>query len=187
MHALPVQTDTPPLAFDLPLAIEPGADTYRLHQHLEGRFGPRVETGYLWTLANADQLCLVRCPGIKAGPIMLRPPTEGEVYNFHLRGLVKQKDAASGKRGWYRVDERAPRLRWLARRGEDHGFMVETAAVHATRLPIEKPGRPFWLDVSEFVGCLQVIDADKLAQALVDGIGGGRAWGLGMLLLQPTN
>ena len=67
MHALPVQTDTPPLAFDLPLAVEPGADTYQLHQHLEGRFGPRAETGYLWTLANANQPCLARCPGIKAG------------------------------------------------------------------------------------------------------------------------
>jgi CRISPR system Cascade subunit CasE len=69
------------------------------------------------------------------------------------------------------------------RRGKEHGFEVVVASVDVARDHIDKPERPFFLDVSRFTGCVKVTNAETLAHALTDAIGGGRAFGCGMLQL----
>ncbi len=169
--------DTPELVFSLAT----DGNIYAMHQTLESIVGPRVETGYLWSLRRfaSDSVCVVRVPTTFPRPHLV---TEDR-WLFSLHGLVKQKDRLTGRRRSYRRDDVERRLSWLRRRGEDHGFSLAIASVRVRREPIERPGAGFWLDVSEFSGVLVVEEPEKVVQALTTGVGGGRAWGLGMLRL----
>ena len=161
--------------------LEPGADIYAIHRSLEAKFGPRREAGWLWSLQRgpAGDVCIVRLPdGFAAPPLSAR-----ERWLFSLHARVGQKDKTTGRRRSWRRDEAGHRLRWLERRGAEHGFAVVAAAIDVVREPVRKPTAGFWLDRSEFSGIIEIADPEKVAAAMTTGIGGGRAWGLGMLRL----
>jgi hypothetical protein len=147
---------------------------YEIHQQLESMFGPRRETGYLW--AKLGEKVLVRR---RDDPV----PScrNGEVYQARLSAMITKK--RDGKRGWIRRDLKEPRIEWLHRRAEQHGFEAIDPVVSVERVFVDKPGAEFWADVSTFVFDLKVTDEVKLRQALTEGIGKGRTWGLGMLIL----
>ena len=161
--------------------LEPGADVYAIHRALEAKFGPRREAAWLWSLQRgpSGDLCVVRRPSDFAAPAL----AAGERWLFSLHARVGQKDAATGRRRSWRRDEAGHRLQWLERRGAAHGFAVVAAAIDAVREPVRKPGAAFWLDRSEFSGIIEIVDPGKVITAMTAGIGGGRAWGLGMLRL----
>ena len=169
--------DVPEMVFPL----ESGADIYAIHRALEAKFGPRREAGWLWSLqrGSAGDACIVRLPGDFAAP----PLSAGERWLFSLHARVAQKDGTTGRRRSWRPDETGRRLRWLERRGAEHGFAVVAAAVEAVREPVRKLKTGFWLDRSEFSGLIEIVDPEKGKAAMTAGIGGGRAWGLGMLRL----
>lgn len=166
---------------ELAFPLESGADLYALHRALEARFGPRREAGWLWALLRRPDgdLCVVRRPAGFAAP----PLAAGQRWLFGLHARVGQKDGATGRRGSWRRAAAAQRLSWLERRGAEHGFAVVRAAVEVAREEVRKPGAAFWLDRSEFSGIARIVDPGKAALALASGVGGGRAWGLGMLRL----
>lgn len=94
-------------------------------------------------------------------------------------------DAFRASRG-HRVgllDEES-RLGWLARKGKQTGFDV--LAVHTSN---EKPWtwsreeRSARFDGVDFEGALRVVDATKLRDGLVAGVGTGKAFGFGLLSL----
>ena len=161
--------------------LETRADLYGLHQVLEARFGPRRETAWLWSLQRdpAGDVCIVRLSGGFVAPAL----SAGEYWLFRLHARVGQKDRITGRRGAYRRNEADRRRQWLERRGVEHGFAIVEAAVRVVREPVHKPGARFWLDRSEFSGVIEIVEPDKVAAAMTAGIGGGRAWGLGMLRL----
>ena len=169
--------DPPELVFPL----EPGADIYAIHRALEAKFGPRREAAWLWALKRGPSrdLCIVRLPRRFAAP----PLAPGERWLFGLHARIGQKDATTGRRRSWRVEDTRQRLRWLERRGAEHGFVVVTATVEAMREPVRKPGAAFWLDRSAFSGAIEIAEPEKVKAAMIAGIGGGRAWGLGMLRL----
>ncbi len=156
-------------------------NTYQLHQSLEASVGPRRESGYLWSRnpVAGGSLCIVRCPDDYTPPAV----SDGEQWLFRLHGMITQKSCDDGKRRFYRRGHVAPRHDWLVRRGKEHGFEVVVASVDVARDYINKPGRPFFVDVSKFTGCVKVTNALALVSALTDAIGGGRAFGCGMLQL----
>lgn len=80
-------------------------------------------------------------------------------------------------------DRTSRRLEWLERRGVEHGFAVVVATVEVVREPVARTKGGFWLDRSEFSGVVEIVNPEKVAAAMRTGIGGGRAWGLGMLRL----
>ena len=171
-------------AAELAFPLEPGAGLYAIHRALEARFGPRAETGYLWALRRGEEcdVCLVRQPDAFAAP----PLAAGERRLFALDARVGQKEGATGRRRSWRRADAAPRLQWLERRGAEHGFAVVAARVEAAREQVRKPGAAFWLDRSEFSGIVEIVDPERVAAAMAAGIGGGRAWGLGMPRLLAT-
>lgn len=167
---------------ELAFPLEPDAGIYALHRALDARFGPRRDTGYLWALLRGlpeGDVCIVRLPDRYEAP----PLAAGERWLFSLHARVGQKDGATGRRRVWRRGESARRLQWLERRGADCGFSVASASVSVGRERVLKPGSAFWLDRSEFSGIVEVADPGKVAAALAAGVGGGRAWGLGMLRL----
>ena len=161
--------------------IEAGADVYAVHRALEARFGPRREAAWLWALQRgpAGDVCILRLPAGFAPPRL----AAGERWLFRLHARVGQKDAATGRRRSWRRGETDRRLAWLERRGAEHGFAVAAAAVEIVRERVRKPKAEFWIDCSEFSGVVEITDPERVAAAMAAGIGGGRAWGLGMLRL----
>ncbi len=161
--------------------IEAGADIYAVHRALEAKFGARRDAAYLWSLQRhpAGDVCIVRHPASFAPP----PLAAGERWLFGLHARIGQKDAATGRRHSYRREGTDRRLQWLERRGAEHGFAVIAATAEAVRERVRKPKAGFWLDRSQFSGRIEIVDPEKVAAAMATGIGGGRAWGLGMLRL----
>lgn len=75
-------------------------------------------------------------------------------------------------------------LEWLGRQGERHGFQVQATLVSGADMMHgrRQGGRVSLLRVL-FDGVLQVRDPQLLRQAMVSGIGPGKAFGCGMLSL----
>lgn len=99
------------------------------------------------------------------------------------------KFAGRGKKRFlYRESER---LKWLSRKAEAGGFCVDD------EIPVlvdsvndgmfVRKGKTNSLAGARFRGVLDVTDRGLFARAFHDGIGRGKAFGYGMLLLQPLN
>lgn len=77
--------------------------------------------------------------------------------------------------------------KWLSDRAESHGFSLDEDAfqvVHSEWLRFRKGsdgGRPVTLLAVAYEGSLTVVDPELFRGALVNGIGRGKAYGLGML------
>lgn len=93
-----------------------------------------------------------------------------------------------GKRyGLLREEEQ---LAWLARQGRQHGFSPLNVRVCRSERVSHRQGRGsqrITLQVVQFDGLLRVEDLERLGLALVNGIGHGKALGLGMLSLAPAH
>jgi CRISPR system Cascade subunit CasE len=78
--------------------------------------------------------------------------------------------------------------RWLQRQGERCGFAVaspEDIGVTGHRvLTLARAGRPARLGVLDFEGVLEVTDPDRLVEAIVAGLGRGKAFGNGLMLIR---
>ena len=116
-------------------------------------------------------------------------PVAGRDYGFTLIAQPTMK-----KNGRARSIARTPakdglRLRWLERRAADHGFELVGEPNQVTdHVEIAKPGKaPFGINRTVFTGHLRVVDADAIANALASGIGAGRTYGAGFLILELLN
>jgi CRISPR system Cascade subunit CasE len=123
-------------------------------------------------------------PAIKSFELNL---TAGQVLSFRL--LANPTVKRDGKRlGLYCEEEQ---MRWLVRKAAESGCRVRTAhASHQTSAggPIHKNGTTHDLNLLavQFDGVLQVLDGDRLCQAVRDGIGSGKGFGFGLLSLAPA-
>ena len=80
---------------------------------------------------------------------------------------------------------------WLRRQGERGGFAVEAVAagpVVERRIvrPRDRGGAPMTLHEVEFAGVLSVTDAAAFAATRSAGVGRGRSFGFGLLMLRPA-
>lgn len=115
------------------------------------------------------------------------------------RGRLRpEKDEAAGKR--VEIRDEAARLAWLQRKGEQSGFqlvyaslakegenVVATSADPAGLVRGEKRGldREIVFGTALFEGILEVTNAEAFREALVHGIGPGKAFGCGLLSIAP--
>jgi len=109
----------------------------------------------------------------------------GQACRFRL--LANPTVTRNGKRHGLKDDE--ARLAWLARQGPRSGFEVVAAERHGSgriRAPQGRHARTITLDAVLFEGVLRVIDAQAVCTAWAQGIGPGKALGLGMLSLAPA-
>ena len=96
-----------------------------------------------------------------------------------------------------RTDEE--RADWLAGQGERFGFGIANLKIEPAvrnvisakeeKISFRKPGKenPITYGSVVFEGVLNVTDANKFREALINGIGQGKAYGFGLLSVAPAN
>lgn len=182
-------------------------DSQKMHQLVTGFFGtrrkdaellyrcrPRGAIVDLYMYAE-DPLALDRLfPGARlVGQRDVTPWLDameaGRIYGFQLQTMPFKKVAEEGAKNSRRRALRTPeeRLAWLSRKAEQGGFQILSAGetpgdkVMANH-PAERGGS-LTMDTVCFSGRLQITDADAFRRTIREGVGPGRAYGLGMLLL----
>ncbi|MCL6582839.1 MAG: type I-E CRISPR-associated protein Cas6/Cse3/CasE [bacterium] len=156
-----------------------------------------LEPDWDYAFHNAEYL-LAAPPEIKP----FNPQFEnGQRLRFHLLANPTRKIAKVGPDGQKakqgrRVPVRDDNLNeWLIKRAEENGFSVETQGlivqtgyVYFSKIYYESKNdkeehkeHKARLRSARYIGILKVTDADRLRQALISGLGPGKAFGFGLL------
>ena len=131
-------------------------------------------------------------PAVKQISLPLRP---NQVLSFRLRANPTIKKARRDDNGERRNSNRVPLVReekqveWLEQRAKDNGFrLLHLGISQPQKLTGRKKdnGRAITLYTVQFDGRLQVTNADKLLEAVKNGIGPAKAFGCGLLSLAPA-
>lgn len=113
----------------------------------------------------------------------------GKMCRFDLLAMPSKKVAAEGRKNSQRRLLRTleERMTWLERKGEQNGFSVlsvqELEGIHLTGNHAEESGGNMNWDAYHYNGVLEITDEGAFRQGVANGIGPGKAYGLGMLLL----
>jgi len=111
--------------------------------------------------------------------LKLRP---GQLLRFRL--YANPTVTREGKRlGLYREEDQ---LNWLFQRLKARGAVVHKALVsRREKKNFKKRGETITLATAQFDGVLEVTDPERLLQTIEQGIGHGKAFGLGLLSVAP--
>ena len=113
--------------------------------------------------------------------------TEGMAFQMTLRAMPAVK--ANGRRrsiGASRWKD-SLRLRWLEARARAHGFtLLDAPQMRVERVRLERARLPFGFNACLYRVPVRVDDALRFARAYTRGIGQGRAWGCGMVILHEA-
>ena len=145
------------------------------------------------TFARGGVRRFLFCPVAVSGPayrVRVRPCdietrfAEGQEFLMALRALPTVK-AAGKRRSIGRARAKDPlRLRWIRVRAREHGFALRSEpGLRVERVRFEAARLPFGVTVCTYRAQVRVTDAAKFARAYTRGIGQGRAWGCGMMIL----
>lgn len=146
-------------------------------------------------------------PAVKRVDPALRRIAAGDRLRFRLRanptkrlavldpsgGLAKRPDGRTKLGPRVSIIREDAQLAWLARKAETAGFRVDAAQARPDRFGGDRQtgrkreGATITLDAVVFDGELTVTDAGLFRQALVNGIGSGKAFGFGLLSVAPAS
>lgn len=130
---------------------------------------------------------------LRANPTVDRKYADGETRRVGI-GLNRTLQAERMGVDPEEVPQREKQLTdWLKQRGEAGGFTVETCLAGPTitrqiwRTARPKRGeRPMTLHEVELTGKLRVTNPEAFAQTLARGVGRGKAFGYGLLMVRPV-
>lgn len=184
------------------------ADCQQMHRFLNTLFDcPREQAQLLYRIQNQGNHCSVylysACPIVqeKLLPFMhfagqrdlsnwLQGLTEGRVLSFDLLTMPSKKVGQEpGKNSRRRVLRTAEeRLAWLERKAKQNGFEIlsirELESSSQFGRHNDTRGGTMVLDAYHYRGFLLIHDAEQFQKAMKIGIGPGKAYGLGMILLR---
>lgn len=191
-----------------PLARRDLSNCYEMHRTLARAYAPNPETPphrFLWRLehspvASPSAILLVQSDfaadwsALDKLPEYAREILDNKPVNLEklirdggrcrFRLLANPTVTRDGKRhGLAKEDEQCT---WLERQGKRCGFEV-LGCVRASNARVQarqgRHGRPITLQTALFEGMLAVTDGETLSVSVRQGIGHGKAWGLGLLSL----
>ncbi len=173
------------------LDVEPRGNVWRLL--VQSRVEPN------WRLLPADYLLTAGGnPACKEVDQFYAALRAGQVLQFRLRAnptkKIDTKTLSDGRRrNGKRVELRTveEQLAWLQRKGEAGGFVPLQAATRPDKVAGARPtdaGGGAGLTFGSVVldGVLRVADADRFRETLIQGVGGARAFGFGLLSVAPA-
>lgn len=113
----------------------------------------------------------------------------GQIWSFDLIASPTKKVASEGKKNSQRRILRQPheRQEWLERKSEKNGFAIlqfqEQEQLHVSGRHQANKGGVMYHDAYHYQGVLQITDAEAFRKVLQSGIGCGKAYGFGMMML----
>lgn len=184
-------------------------DCQQFHQMIMGLFGcDRKSAGVLYRVREDRNTLAVYLysnrpisrehllPGMHISgqrdvTLWLESMKPGQVWHFDLLASptkkVEQDGTKNSRRRILRTLEE--RIAWLAKKGVQNGFQLiscqELGGGQITGRHIQERGGRMYLDQYHYQGTLQITDAEQFQKAVQEGIGPGKSYGLGMLLLNP--
>lgn len=114
----------------------------------------------------------------------------GQIWNFDLIASPSKKVAAEGQKNSKRriLRESGDRQAWLERKAEQNGFAIldaqEQEQIHVFGKHGAGQGGVMHHDAYHYQGVLQITDAESFRKALQQGIGPGKAYGFGMMMVK---
>ena len=190
----------------LPEVRQAVADCQKMHRLITGLFGTdRQKSSILYRtncVANKIHLYLyASCPVTEEATgryrIMQRDITpwmeqlrEGQYWKFDLIASPSKKVSTEGQKNSQRRILRQPseRQNWLEQKAAQSGFtlcqVTELGQIHVSGRHREEKGGAMYHDAYHYQGVLRIMDAEAFREALRKGIGSGKAYGFGMMILK---
>jgi CRISPR system Cascade subunit CasE len=169
-------------------------DPEAIHRWVEVLMDGRADHHYVYAVEEASKTHVAITVRADKLPASLRAAARpvpvgkvGDVFDFTVTATAEKKDGRGPRKPLPPGDIKA-REDWFARRGKRQGFeIVELTVRLLAPLKIRKreEGRAFALDRTRFSGRLRVTDPEKFTMALRVGVGRGRAYGNGLLFIDP--
>lgn len=181
------------------------ADCQRMHRFVTGFFGTDRLSGqilyrtnmvrdklciYLYSQAPAEHIpdnCLVQQREITS---WLDAMEAGQLWSFDLIAAPTKKIASEGNKNSRRRILRQPgeRQAWLERKADQNGFAIiqaqELEQIHVSGRHHADKGGVMYHDAYHYQGVLQITDAEAFRKAMQAGIGSGKAYGFGMMMVK---
>lgn len=184
------------------IPLRPKSGVYAAHQQVYLACASLVlpDQRILWRRSGEEAIALTSAPSpdLPCKPY-LPGPSNGQKVRFSLIANITKNERSENGRG-KRIDPviRAlsdrkgisrdeviwtQALGWLESKGEAHGFRVlslDKAAYES--LEFKRKDAFVRIGVIDYAGHLEIVDAEKARNAMLYGIGHGKAWGCGLLL-----
>ena len=181
------------------------SDCQKMHRFVTGLFGTDRQTAqvlyrsnlvrnklclYLYASSSAEHIpanCAVQQREITA---WLENMNAGQVWGFDLIASPSQKVRVEGQKNSRRriLQSPADRRAWLERKAAQAGFALldveEREQIHVCGRHSTDNGGTMYHDAYQYCGALQITDAAAFRAALQNGIGAGKAYGFGMMLVK---
>lgn len=190
----------------VPSALAAIGDRQAVHRAVAGSLPPLREQDTsagrtLWRIQSGNGLHLITVSPARPDPAALRNRFGGQSttkeydlspylaagarfrFDVEANPAVTKRSADGG-----RTTRRAPagvraRLDWLGAQGARNGFRVDDVEVSSDIVKIERGDGVSSLVLVRFQGVLTVTDPEAMSRVLVNGIGRGKAFGAGLVLL----
>lgn len=185
--------------------IELLTDCQKMHQFITGFFGTDRQSGQILYRTNMVQnkLCIYLYAQSPAEHILdncevqqrnvtswLESMEIGQIWSFDLIAAPTKKVASEGKKNSQRRILRLPQERqeWLERKAEQNGFAIlqaqELEQLHICGRHKADKGGVMYHDAYHYQGILQITDGEAFRRAMQTGIGSGKAYGFGMMMVK---
>ncbi len=169
-------------------------DCQLMHRKVQSMFNAtRVESQVLYRVDETRGIVYITSRQKPEGAVLHRRVDEqvvaGGMYYFNILVSPTVHVSVPNKKNTVMKFLRTPdeRKRWFEKKGSKKGFTIISIAEQAHRA-IEgvHPDGKLYFPAVQFTGMLQVTDIKRFKQARIIGIGKGRAYGLGLLLLSKV-
>lgn len=181
------------------------ADCQQMHRFITGFFGTDRQSGqilyrtnliqnklciYLYAQSPAEHIpdnCRVQQRDISA---WLDSMEEGQLWSFDLIAAPTKKVVCEGKKNSQRRILRQPgeRQAWLERKAQQNGFLIiqvlEQEQLHVSGRHKTDSGGMMYHDAYHYQGILKITDAQAFRKAVQGGIGSGKSYGFGMMMVK---
>ena len=159
-------------------------DGYHIHRLVYGAFTSDAGRQFLYApiaVAGTEHVVLVRRSDIETRF------AEDQKFEMRLRAMPTVK--SGGRRrsiGVSRAKDQL-RVRWIEARARARGFTLQaTPQMRVERVRLESARTPWAFNACHYRAPIRLTDPARFTRAYTRGIGQGRAWGCGMVILHEV-
>lgn len=143
------------------------------------RYAPKLTTG--------DRLIF----RLRANPTVSRKDDQGKSRRHDVLMDAKKAVRRSGEPESIASAMEAAAFDWLQTRARQAGFAVDDESLRLENYRVERfrkkrNGRQISLGIADYAGVLEVTEPDTFGKTLTGGLGHGKAFGCGLLLVRPA-